>query len=55
MKTRPGRPPAAPRPESTITLKISGDVKARLIEASQALDISIAEYVSALVRRDIEV
>ena len=55
MHNRPGRPPAPPKGNySTITLRIPADVKQALIDASTALDISMTDYVSALVRRELD-
>lgn len=50
---RPGRPPAPPKGStSTITLRLPADVKEKLIDSSKALDLSMTEYLCALVRRD---
>lgn len=53
MNARPGRPPKIPDGKpSTITLRMPPDVKDSLIEMSDALGLSMTDYVVALIRRD---
>jgi predicted HicB family RNase H-like nuclease len=52
MPRRPGRPPEAPTKEiCAITLRVPAAVKTHLIEQSEALDISINEYMIMLIER----
>ena len=52
MPRRPGRPPEAPTKEiCAITLRVPAAVKMHLIEQSEALDISINEYMIMLIER----
>lgn len=52
---RTGRPPrpASPGSRTTITIRISAEVKNALIEQADALDLSISEYITTLVARDL--
>ena len=52
---RTGRPPrpASPGSRTTITVRISAEVKNALIEQADALDLSISEYLTTLVARDL--
>lgn len=53
MFARPGRPPKMPTGETaTLTVRLPAEVKRYLIETSDALDMSITEYLITLVRRD---
>lgn len=53
MKRRTGRPAKqASGSHTTMTLRISAEVKAMLIEQSDAYDMSITEYLITLVERD---
>jgi hypothetical protein len=53
MKRRTGRPPKqASGSHTTITLKVPAQMKAMLIEQSEAYDMSITEYLTTLVERD---
>lgn len=54
MNARSGRPPKLPTgPISTLTLKIPSEVKVLMIDQAEALDMSITEYLTTLVRRDV--
>jgi hypothetical protein len=54
MKRNTGRPVKIPTTErSTVTMKISADLKRLIIEQSQAYDMTITEYVTMLVHRDV--
>jgi len=53
MKRRTGRPPKhATGTHTTITLRIPAELKATLIEQSDAYDMTITEYLTTLVERD---
>jgi hypothetical protein len=53
MKKNTGRPPKMPTSErTTMTMKISADVKRKIITQAQAFDMTITEYVCMLVERD---
>lgn len=52
MNARPGRPPVRATSTSTLSLRIPADIKNYLIDSSEALDMSITEYLLTLVRRD---
>lgn len=53
MKRNPGRPVVKPTKEvSTITLKVSKDFKERLISQADAVDLTLTDYIKALVYRD---
>lgn len=53
MFARAGRPPKMPTGEvATLTLRVPAAVKVQVIEMADALDLSITEYICALVARD---
>jgi uncharacterized protein (DUF1778 family) len=54
MKKRHGRPPtrAKANTKTTLTIKISADLKNLMVDQADAYDMSISEYVSVLVFRD---
>jgi hypothetical protein len=53
MNARPGRPPIRPtKNTTTLTLRIPSDIKNHLIDTAEALDMTITDYLLALVRRD---
>lgn len=53
MKRNPGRPVVVPTKEqSTITLKVSREFKERLIAQADAVDLTLTDYIKALVYRD---
>jgi len=54
MKRNTGRPVKTPTSDrSTVTMKISADLKRLIIEQSQAYGMTITEYVTMLVHRDV--
>lgn len=53
MKRNPGRPVSEPtKPVVTLTLRISKEFKQKLIYQSQAVDLTLTDYIKALVERD---
>jgi len=53
MKRNTGRPAKLPTTErSTITMKISADLKRLIVTQSQAYGMTITEYVTMLVHKD---
>ncbi len=48
-----GRPPKqTPNPRATITLKISGETKNRVVALADGYGMTITEYLLTLVERD---
>lgn len=53
MKRNPGRPVVQPtKAVSTITLKVSKEFKEQLISQADAVDLTLTDYIKALVERD---
>ena len=53
MKRNQGRPVVHPVKEhTTITLKVSREFKERLISQADAVDLTLTDYIKALVIRD---
>jgi hypothetical protein len=53
MKRNQGRPVVHPIKENTtITLKVSREFKERLIVQAEAVDLTLTDYIKALVIRD---
>ena len=53
MKRNQGRPVVHPIKENTtITLKVSREFKERLIFQAEAVDLTLTDYIKALVIRD---
>jgi hypothetical protein len=53
MKKNTGRPPIVPVGDrSTITMKISADLKRLILVQASAYDMTITEYVTMLIERD---
>jgi hypothetical protein len=53
MKRNQGRPVVHPVKESTtVTLKVSREFKERLIFQAEAVDLTLTDYIKALVLRD---
>lgn len=53
MNARPGRPPKKPQGRtSTLTLRVPSKIKEFIIENSENLDLTITEYIVALIQRD---
>ena len=54
MKRNTGRPPKQPVGEvSTVTMRVGADLKRMILGQAEAYDMTIPEYVSMLVRRDV--
>jgi hypothetical protein len=52
MHSRAGRPPKAPTGDfSTITLRLPAEIKQKIIDDSEAVDMSMTEYVCTLAER----
>jgi hypothetical protein len=53
MKRNPGRPVSlSDKPFSTLTLRVSREFKQKLIAQSEAVDLTLTDYLIALVERD---
>jgi predicted HicB family RNase H-like nuclease len=53
MKRNPGRPVSAPtKPVVTLTLRVSKEFKEKLIAQAEAVDLTLTDYIKALVERD---
>lgn len=52
MNQRPGRPPKRATKTTTLTLRIPPDIKNHLIDTTEALDLTITDYLIALIQRD---
>lgn len=53
MKRNPGRPVTQPtKPVVTLTLRVSKEFKEKLIAQAQAVDLTLTDYIRALVERD---
>ena len=53
MKRNPGRPVVMPtKPITTITLRVSKEFKEQLIAQAEAVDLTLTDYLIALVERD---
>ena len=53
MKRNPGRPVTHPtKPVVTLTLRVNRDFKEKLITQSQAVDLTLTDYIKSLVERD---
>lgn len=52
--TKPGRPPRRPvgNQPSSLTVKLPAQIKTALIEQAEAYDLTVTEYLCALVERD---
>lgn len=54
MKRNTGRPPKVPTGEtSSLTLKVPSATKISIIEQARAYDMTITEYLTMLVERDV--
>ncbi len=51
---KPGRPPRRPSngKPSTLTIRLPAEVKTLLIDQAEATDLTITDYLSALILRD---
>lgn len=53
MKRNPGRPVSQPtKPIVTLTLRVSKEFKEKLIAQAEAVDLTLTDYIKALVNRD---
>ena len=53
MKRNPGRPVVMPtKPYTTLTLRVSKEFKEKLIAQAEAVDLTLTDYIIALVERD---
>jgi hypothetical protein len=53
MKRNPGRPVTQPtKPVVTLTLRVSKEFKEKLIAQAGAVDLTLTDYIKALVERD---
>jgi predicted HicB family RNase H-like nuclease len=53
MKRNPGRPVTQPtKPVVTLTLRVSKEFKEKLIAQAEAVDLTLTDYIKALVERD---
>ena len=48
-----GRPPQHAAGDTTITLRVSADIKNRIVDMADAYDMTITEYLLTLVERDV--
>lgn len=51
---QPGRPPRRPQngQPSTLTIRLPANIKELLIDQAEATDLTITDYIIALVKRD---
>lgn len=53
MKRNPGRPTVRPtKPYTTLTIRIPGHIKEKIINQADAVDLTLTDYITALVIRD---
>jgi hypothetical protein len=53
MKRNPGRPVSTPtKPVVTLTLRVSKEFKEKLMAQAEAVDLTLTDYIKALVERD---
>jgi len=53
MKRNAGRPYVRPTgPSTTLTLRISADLKNKLIDQADAVDLTLTAYLETLILRD---
>jgi len=53
MRKKMGRPPQHAAGDTTITLRVSAEVKNRIVDMADAYDMTITEYLLTLVERDV--
>lgn len=55
VKSKVGRPPkkAEPGTTTTVTVRLTAKVKNLIVEMAEGYGLSIAEYITALVERDV--
>jgi len=53
MKRNPGRPTVTPtKPFTTVTIRVNKEFKEKLIKQAEAVDLTLTDYIIALVERD---
>lgn len=52
LKPKVGRPPKKATGTTTLTFRVSAEIKNKLIEQARAYDITITEYLISLVEKD---
>ena len=53
MKRNPGRPTVKPtKPFTTVTIRVNKEFKEKLIQQAEAVDLTLTDYIIALVERD---
>jgi hypothetical protein len=53
MKRNPGRPTVRPKtPYTTLTIRIPAEIKEKIINHAEAVDLTLTDYITALVIRD---
>lgn len=53
MKRNPGRPTVRPNtPYTTLTIRIPAEIKEQIINQAEAVDLTLTDYITALVVRD---
>ena len=52
MRKKMGRPPQHAAGDTTITMRVSADVKNRIVDMADGYDMTITEYIKSLIERD---
>ena len=53
MRKKMGRPPQHAAGDTTITMRVSADVKNRIVDIADGYDMTITEYLLTLVDKDV--
>jgi len=53
MRKKMGRPPQHAAGDTTITMRVSADVKNRIVDMADGYDMTITEYLLTLVEKDV--
>ena len=53
MRKKMGRPPQHAAGDTTITMRVSADVKNRIVDMADGYDMTITEYLLTLVDTDV--
>jgi hypothetical protein len=53
MRKKMGRPPQHAAGDTTITMRVSADVKNRIVDMADGYDMTITEYLLTLVDKDV--
>ena len=53
MRKKMGRPPQHAAGDTTITMRVSADVKNRIVDIADGYDMTITEYLLTLVHKDV--